>query len=106
MNDADSRLGISVIGCFVMNINAIDETILNEFLSTRGSSFLTHQDRENILSYVFVKDQIRSFISLLLQKYVIKKKYGFVSSMIQRTREVILNIFNISVSSPSLFLLF
>lgn len=73
-----------------MSINDINERLMNEFLSTEGSSLLTPQDHERIRSYVFLKDQLRCLLSLLLQRYVILNKYGFLSSKIQRTREVYL----------------
>jgi hypothetical protein len=76
--------------CYVINIKVIDERIFHQYLST-GEPSLSYQDREKILSFVFFKDQIRSLFSILLQNYVITKKYGLSSLTIQRTREVIIS---------------
>lgn len=69
--------------CYVTNINSFNYLKWNEYLMICNS-----REIEKIMSFVFQKDQIRALISIVLQKYVIMRKYGIVSPNIQRTREV------------------
>ena len=49
---------------------------------------LETNERAKVLSFVFKKDQERSLLSILLQKYVILKRFGCTDFTIKRTREV------------------
>mmetsp|Transcript_8888 Transcript_8888/g.13322 ORF Transcript_8888/g.13322 Transcript_8888/m.13322 type:complete len:309 (+) Transcript_8888:12-938(+) len=48
---------------------------------------LETNERAKVLSFVFKKDQERSLLSILLQKYVILKRFGCTDFTIKRTRE-------------------